>query len=184
MIGKMIAKKVLGTFAGGFGGAKTGYNNGEGMGNLEETKGKMEEASKIGSDEGKIIGGNADGNADSIKNVAEVAKGVFSDECLKTIYGDSCTDEVIKNFAAIDAIDFTYTPEAQKELPVDDREHFGVSAQNLESNPLTEGAVIENEDGIKMVNTNHLTTANTAVLSEVCKKLEDIEARLKFLEGK
>jgi len=84
------------------------------------------------------------------------------------------TDEMIENFAKIRTLDFNYKG--------DDQEHIGVSAQNLETNPITEGAVVTMDDGTKAVDTRHLTTANTAVLSEVCKALIDITERLKKLE--
>jgi len=80
------------------------------------------------------------------------------------------TDEMIENFAKIRTLDFNYKG--------DDQEHIGVSAQNLETNPITEGAVVTMDDGTKAVDTRHLTTANTAVLSEVCKKLVEIQKQL------
>lgn len=91
------------------------------------------------------------------------------------------TDEMIENFAKIKTLDFHYKPEIAEAIG-DDKQHVGVSAQNLEENPITEGCVEELEDGTKIVDTRHLTAANTAVLSEVCKALMDITERLKRLE--
>lgn len=92
------------------------------------------------------------------------------------------TDAMIENFAKIKTLDFHYKPEIAEAIG-DDKQHIGVSAQNLEENPITEGCVEETEDGKKIVDTRHLTAANTAVLSEVCKALMDITERLKRLEG-
>lgn len=91
------------------------------------------------------------------------------------------TDAMIQNFAKIKTLDFHYKPEIAEAIG-DDKQHVGVSAQNLEENPITEGCVDETEDGKKIVDTRHLTAANTAVLSEVCKALIDITERLKRLE--
>lgn len=96
------------------------------------------------------------------------------------------TEGMIKNFAKIKTLDFHYKPEvvesANPEFAIDDKQHIGVSAQNLQENPITEGCVNEMDDGTKVVDTRHLTAANTAVLSEVCKALIDITDRLKRLE--
>ena len=91
------------------------------------------------------------------------------------------TDAMIQNFAKIKTLDFHYKPEIAEAIG-DDKQHVGVSAQNLEENPITEGCVEELDDGKKIVDTRHLTAANTAVLSEVCKTLMDITDRLKRLE--
>lgn len=91
------------------------------------------------------------------------------------------TDAMIQNFAKIKTLDFHYKPEIAEAIG-DDKQHVGVSAQNLEENPITEGCVEETEDGKKIVDTRHLTAANTAVLSEVCKALMEITERLKRLE--
>lgn len=96
------------------------------------------------------------------------------------------TEDMISNFAKIKTLDFHYKPEvvekANDNFAIDDKQHIGVSAQNLQENPITEGCVNEMEDGTKVVDTRHLTAANTAVLSEVCKALMDITERLKRLE--
>ena len=101
-----------------------------------------------------------------------------SDERLKNIFGEN--EDIIKIFSKINAIEFKYNDEA-KEIPdaeehgVDDDLHLGIKAQDLEKNPLTESAVSEDEHGHKMVNTDELTMANSAVISEICKRLEAIE---------
>jgi hypothetical protein len=101
-----------------------------------------------------------------------------SDERLKNIFGDN--EDAIKCFAKIDAIKFTYNDKAKEldptgEKGVDDDVHYGVKAQDLEENPLTKSAVKEDEQGNKMIDTKELTAANSAVISEICKRLEIIE---------
>lgn len=101
-----------------------------------------------------------------------------SDERLKNIFGDN--EDAIKCFAKIDAIKFTYNDKAKELDPtgdkgVDDDIHYGIKAQDLERNPLTKSAVTEDEKGNKLVDIRELTTANSAVISEICKRIEIIE---------
>ena len=109
---------------------------------------------------------------------SKMGGGQASDERLKNIFGEN--EDIIKLFSKINAIEFKYNDEA-KEIPdaeehgVDDDLHLGIKAQDLEKNPLTESAVSEDEHGHKMVNTDELTMANSAVISEICKRLEAIE---------
>lgn len=102
-----------------------------------------------------------------------------SDERLKNIFGDN--EDAIKAFAKINAIEFTYNDKA-KEIPngenngVDDDKHFGVKAQELAKNPLTESAVKKDplSDYLE-VDTKELTMANTAIISEICKRILILE---------
>lgn len=101
-----------------------------------------------------------------------------SDERLKNIFGDN--EDIIKVFSKINAIEFKYNDKA-KEIPggeekgIDEDLHLGIKAQDLEKNPLTASAVSEDESGNKIVDTKELTMANSAVISEICKRLETIE---------
>ena len=102
-----------------------------------------------------------------------------SDERLKNIFGDN--EDALKAFAKIDAIEFTYNDKA-KEIPggeekgIDDDVHYGVKAQDLAENPLTESAVKRDplSDYLE-IDTKELTTANTAIISELCKRILIIE---------
>ena len=102
-----------------------------------------------------------------------------SDERLKNIFGNN--EDAIRVFANLDAIKFTYNDKA-KDLPdgkdkgVDDDVHYGLKAQDLAKNPLTESAV--SKDPISeylQVDTKELTMANTAIISEICKRILIIE---------
>ncbi len=102
-----------------------------------------------------------------------------SDERLKNIFGDN--EDAIKVFANLDAIKFTYNDKA-KEIPgseekgVDDDMHYGLKAQELAENPLTQSAVKKDplSDYLE-VDTKELTMANTAIISEICKRILIIE---------
>lgn len=111
-----------------------------------------------------------------------------SDEELKKIYGDNLADSLIENFAKISAIDFSYTDEAKKEYngenAVDDEEHIGIKAQELEENPATKGVVKTDENGNLEVDTRHLTAANTAAIAELSRRVLTLETAIKELMGK
>lgn len=54
-------------------------------------------------------------------------------------------------------------------------QHFGVLAQEIEK--AIPGVVAEGGDGFKRVDTGHLTTANTALLSELARRVKALEGR-------
>jgi hypothetical protein len=128
--------------------------------------------------------------AESVKDeVSEEENKGLSDENLKKIYGDNLSDRLVEDFAKIRAIDFKYTPEAQQEysegeLSVDNNEHTGVTAQNLEEVESTAGAVSTNMNGDKEVDTNHLTFANTATIGELSRRVLALEEVVKELSEK
>ena len=126
-------------------------------------------------------GGNANGALiDAGSNILNsvVTSKMASDERLKNIFGEN--EDIIKLFSKINAIEFKYNDKAHdipggEEKGIDEDLHLGIKAQDLEKNPLTASAVSEDESGNKIVDTKELTMANSAVLSEICKRLEAIE---------
>ena len=129
------------------------------------------------------FGGGADMGGDAASSVdagdmADAADAA-SDERLKRIFGDN--EDAIKCFANINAIKFTYNDTAHdipgsEDKGVDNDPHYGVKAQELAENPLTESAV--SKDPISeylQVDTKELTMANTAIISEICKRILIIE---------
>ena len=132
----------------------------------------------IGDESGNLT---KEGTAAAVNNetAATAVKEVVSDERLKDIFG---SDDVVSNFAKINAYEFKYKPKALKLYKgtngVDEGTNVGVMAQELEKNPVTENVVTENENGHKVLDTNKLTAANSAVLSDVCKRLINIERTL------
>ena len=130
-----------------------------------------------GGSEGADMGGDAASSVDA-GDMADVADAA-SDERLKRIFGDN--EDAIKCFANINAIKFTYNDKAHdipgsEDKGVDNDPHYGVKAQELAENPLTESAV--SKDPISeylQVDTKELTMANTAIISEICKRILIIE---------
>lgn len=168
--------------------AETGSSGGSGYTPSEQDTSGVESASagmsklaSMGKDALSNVGKNDEGGEkDESQTKAGISggEGITSDERLKNIFGDN--EDIIKIFSKIDAIQFTYKDKAH-DIPdaenrgVDDDLHFGIKAQDLEKNPLTASAVVEDEQGNKLVDTKELTTINSAVLSEICKRLEIIE---------
>ena len=117
--------------------------------------------------------------ASDMGDMADTAGDAASDTRLKNIFGNN--EDAIKAFSKINAIEFTYNDKA-KEIPgsenkgVDDDVHYGVKAQELAENPLTASAV--SRDPISdylQLDIKELTTANTAIISEICKRILVIE---------
>ena len=119
--------------------------------------------------------GDMGGDAGDMADAADAA----SDERLKNIFGDN--EDAIKAFSKINAIKFTYNDKAKdipggKDKGIDDDVHYGVKAQEIAENPLTASAV--SKDPISdylQIDVKELTTANTAIISEICKRLLIIE---------
>lgn len=210
----MIAKGILGGIGGGLQGAGKGsrtvdindmntnhaeefsdlaYQVGnQGMDKMKEKiNAKMNSAmgQQTAKDGGENAGDAASSGADAAQasEAAEVASAV-SDVLLKTVYGDSLDDKIIDNFAKISAISFEYNDEAKskygQEKAVDDNQHIGVIAQELEANPVTEGAVKTNENGDLEVDTRHLTFADTAAIGELSRRVLALEDAVKELQQK
>ena len=210
----MIAKGILGGIGGGLQGAGKGsrtvdmndmdtnhaeefsdlaYQVGnQGMDKMKEKiNAKMSSAmgQQAAKDGGENAGDAASSGADAAQasEAAEVASAV-SDVLLKTVYGDSLDDKIIDNFAKISAISFEYNDEAKskygQEKAVDDNQHIGVIAQELEANPITEGAVKTNENGDLEVDTRHLTFADTAAIGELSRRVLALEEEVKELQQK
>ena len=121
-------------------------------------------------------------------NIDNIGSALGSDERLKEIYGDSISDRILEDFAKIAAIDFTYNSNARELYGntngVDDKEHTGVKAQDLESQKSTKSVVEEDENGYKTVDTQQLTMTNTAAISELSRRVLELEEKIKILEAK
>ena len=101
-----------------------------------------------------------------------------SDERLKRIFGDN--PDAIEAFAKLDSIKFTYNDKAKEIHPngengVDNDQHYGIKAQDLEKNPYTTAVVSNDPEGYKQIDPAELTSVNTAVIAEICKRLLIIE---------
>lgn len=201
----LIAKAILGSIGGGFNGAAKPYQGdmhiqaadtgASDVGKGKEEDPKAEKAPEMDKEEaGKIISNvqtvqsseeaptNQAFNVGNLSNIGSVLK---SDATLKEIYGDALSDRLIEDFAKISAIEFKYTPEAQKEYGkesgVDDKEHTGVIAQELADTESTSSAVEPDINGTLQVNTPQLTMTNTAVIAELSRRVLTLEAAVQEL---
>lgn len=130
--------------------------------------------SNIGQKEEKTEGEEEEKSAGGIGG----AGAITSDERLKRIFGEN--PDAIKCFSKLESIKFTYNDKAKEIHPegengVDNDTHYGVKAQELEENPYTKSAVSEDAEGFKQIDPKELTAANTAVISEICRRLLLIE---------
>lgn len=91
-------------------------------------------------------------------------------------------DNAIKAFSDIDAYVYKYNQMAQDnyagEKGVDDETHFGPIAQDLAKNPVTAGTVHRDESGYLTVDTRQLALTNTAMISQLARKIEELEERI------
>lgn len=149
---------------------------------VESASAGMSKLASMGKDALSNVGKNDEGGEkDESQKKAGISGGngiTDSDERLKNIFGDD--EDAIKCFAKIKAIKFTYNDKAKEIHPngenqVDDDIHYGVKAQDLLKNPLTASAVEKDESGYLAVNTPELTMANSAVISELCRRIEILE---------
>lgn len=211
----IIAKAILGSIGGGLEGAAKPYTNGDAGTKAVSTGAEKVGSTEDGKKE-VVIKTDALNNQnltdesnlkkaesmdfkkaqDAFKTDGSKAFGMKanfgelfnSDERLKEIYGDSISDRIIEDFAKISAIDFRYTPEAQKEYQglngVDDEKHTGVIAQELAATESTESAVNPDEKGNLVVDTKQLTMSNTAAIAELSRRVLTLETAIKELMGK
>ena len=190
----MIAKGILGGIGGGLQGAGKGSRtvdiNDMDTNHAKEFSDLAYQVGNHGMDKmkekinAKMSSAKGQGGGDAVKDAgsgadASSAASAVSDVLLKTVYGDSLDDKIIDNFAKISAISFEYNDEAKskygQEKAVDDNQHIGVIAQELEANPITEGAVKTNENGDLEVDTRHLTFADTAAIAELSRRVLALE---------
>lgn len=161
-IGKIIAEKSAGNAMGKAGG--TGATGTAGM--------------SAGASAG--AGAGAAGSAAGAAG-AGAAAAAASDERLKRVCGDNA--DLINLFSKIGSYEFNYNDKAKALNPngenhVDDKRHVGVMAQELEKNPATNAVINTDKNGYKTVDTAQLTLTNTAVLADVCRRLEALEKQL------
>ena len=106
-----------------------------------------------------------------------------SDERLKRLqrlFGD---DGALDAFSKIDAYVYNYNDKAKQLYDrnngsVDDNTHFGPMAQDLARNPVTEGTVHKDDNGYLEVDTRQLTLTNTAIISQLARKVQELEEKV------
>lgn len=162
--------------------------NQAGMNAISANQGLANTQMNLGSQYGNVAGMNAQekqnvynrarGNTEMLGNIiGNVGKGLIglSDERMKDL--QDRTDGLSKLVENIDTYLYKYTDEAQKEYPeeTDDKEKVGVMAQELEENPVTASSVVEDEKGIKHVNTGQLALQAIGLISDLSKRISELE---------
>ena len=153
-----------------------GENKNEGAKNAVNLIGKLLDAAKAGAGSSNQVQPIAVGNFGS----PAVSDGTLKNK--KKIERLFQNDNAIKAFSDIDAYVYKYNQKAQDtyagEKGVDDETHFGPIAQDLAKNPVTSGAVHRDESGYLTVDTRQLALTNTAMISQLARKIEELEERL------
>lgn len=113
-------------------------------------------------------------------NVGASDENLKNKERLERLFGG---DGAIDAFSKIDAYVYKYNDKAKELYPegdrgIDDSQHFGPMAQDLAKNPVTSGTVHQDENGYLMVDTRQLTLTNTAMISQLARKVQELEERL------
>jgi len=117
---------------------------------------------------------------------------VPSDVCLKQFFYDDDDNrsfydsDILDAYKNLQAIVFTYKPEAAEIDPTQDTEtvHVGLKAQDIEAQPELASAVKEDpESGYKMVDTREMTMQNAAAISEIAKLLDELKTKVEQLGG-
>ena len=177
----LIDKIIQGNSAKKVGSTKLDGNDGSQSSTAEGAEGTAGTASggtaggTAGSGSGGAGGGGAGGGG------AGGGGGGSSDARLKRVCGDNA--DLINLFSKIGSYEFNYTDKAKSLYPngenhVDGKRHVGVMAQELEKNPATNAVINTDKNGYKTVDTVQLTLTNTAVLADVCRRLEALEKQL------
>ena len=144
-----------------------------------------QELGAYAKDEGKDLLSNAIAAGAQPQEVNPVQPGftgnqISSDENLKTDIDDA--GGIVPLFSTIDSYLYKYKPEAQEEYAgtgmMNDDSNLGVMAQELQGNPLTAPAVKTDEKGNLALDTGRLTSINTAMIAELCKKVMELEGQL------
>ena len=191
MDGKKVLKGILGGIGGGLQGAAKGMGtvdiNDQNTNHAKEIYDLANPQIEWGKLKEDIKSSNENAGEDANKE-AEDDSGAVSDVLLKTVYGEDIDDKIIENFAKISAISFEYNDEAKSKYgddkAVDDSQHIGVIAQELDENPVTEGTVKTNENGDLEVDTRHLTFADTAAIAELSRRVLALEEVVKELKNR
>ena len=102
----------------------------------------------------------------------------LSDERCKELFGST---DLLDAIADIDAYRFKYKEGADKIDPnaTPDKERIGVMAQELAANPATKDVVEQDPSGYLTVNIKDLTMETFATVTELAKRVKELEARLK-----
>lgn len=99
----------------------------------------------------------------------------LSDERCKDL--EDKANGLSKLLEPIDAYIYKYKESAQEKYPneADDNTHVGVLAQQLESNPVTAGSVVTDDNGVKHIDTKELTLEQMAIIADMARRIATLE---------
>jgi hypothetical protein len=144
-----------------------------------------QELGAYAKEEGKNLVSQAIASSAQPQQVNPVSPGftgaqISSDEHLKENIEEA--GGIIPMMAQIDSYLYNYKPEAQEEYAgtgmMNNDNNLGVMAQELQENPLTAPAVKTDEKGNLALDTGRLTSINTAMIAELCKKVMELEGQM------
>ena len=121
----------------------------------------------------------------SISNAISNNDAISDERCKDLHNGDSIN--LVGAIAELNEYMYKYKQSAQENPDlqshhVDDDVHVGPTAQELASNPVTEGTVKKDPlTGFLTIDTAQLSLTEMSILSAMAKRIEDIEARLNSL---
>ena len=100
----------------------------------------------------------------------------LSDERCKELFGST---DLLDAIADIDAYRFKYKDGADKIDPnaTPDKDHIGVMAQDLAANPATKDVVEQDPSGYLTVNIKDLAMETFAAVTELAKRVKELEAK-------
>lgn len=134
----------------------------------------------VGGEIGKLAGGKIGGDVGSFVSSDERCKDYESLEA-KEVADNTPQHKTISDYIAdLGTYLYKYKDEAQEAMPglTDDRKHVGVFAQELQTNPATQGTVVEMPNGTLAVDTKQLSLTNTQNIADLARRLDAVERRL------
>lgn len=134
----------------------------------------------VGGVVGSFIGGKVGKGAGTLVSSDENCKDYESLEA-KEVEEHKPQHKTISDYIAdLGTYLYKYKEEAQKEMPglTDGRTHVGVFQQQLQTNPATQGTVVEMPNGTLAVDTKQLSLTNTQNIQDLARRLDAVERRL------
>ena len=126
----------------------------------------------------KLLEMNNNTKKEDSSNTKDESSLAMSDERCKELFGST---DLVDAIAGIDAYRFKYKEGAEEINPsaTPDKTHYGTMAQDLAANPVTQSAVVKDESGFLEVDTRELALTTFAIVTQMAKKIEQLEEKLK-----
>ena len=126
----------------------------------------------------KLLEMNNNTKKEDSSNTKDASSLAMSDERCKELFGST---DLVDAIAGIDAYRFKYKEGAENINPsaTPDKTHYGTMAQDLAANPVTQSAVVQDDNGFLEVDTRELALTTFAIVTQMAKKIEQLEEKLK-----